>query len=221
MTLILHYAPDNASLCIRIALLKQGLPFQTRLVDRRARAQRDTAYLALNPHGLIPVLEAPDGPLFETAAILIWLDETHGDLLPPRGDPTRAAALSWLVWLSNSLHPALQILFGPARFVPPDILPPLIATTRTRIAALLDLAEAHIPAAPALDAYLFPMLRWLALYPRGETAWFDLARWPGLYDRAAAWETSAPVRAAAVAEGLGARPVTRPQPPNPPEGSPT
>ena len=61
----LHYAPDNASLCVRLALDAVGAPFQTVLVDRAARGQKSQRYLALNPNGLIPVLETPDGALFE------------------------------------------------------------------------------------------------------------------------------------------------------------
>ena len=36
----LHYAPDNASLCIRLALEELGLPYETVLVDRATQAQR-------------------------------------------------------------------------------------------------------------------------------------------------------------------------------------
>ena len=73
MTYVIHYAPDNAVLIIRLALEQRGLPYHAQLVDRAAQAQRAPAYLALNPNGLIPVLETPQGPLFETAAILLWL----------------------------------------------------------------------------------------------------------------------------------------------------
>ena len=82
----LHYAPDNASLCIRLALEELGLPYETVLVNRATHAQRSPAYLALNPNGLIPVLETPDGPLFETGAILLWLADTHGGLRPFASD---------------------------------------------------------------------------------------------------------------------------------------
>ncbi|NBT31105.1 MAG: glutathione S-transferase, partial [Rhodobacteraceae bacterium] len=78
----LHYAPDNASLCVRLALTEMGLPFETILVDRRARGQKAPAYLRLNPNGLIPTLETPDGPIYETAAILLWLADRQGDLFP-------------------------------------------------------------------------------------------------------------------------------------------
>ena len=62
--LILHYASDNASLCIRLALEVAGEAYDTQLVDRAAVAQKSERYLAMNPNGLIPVLETPDGVLF-------------------------------------------------------------------------------------------------------------------------------------------------------------
>ena len=78
----LHYAPDNASLIIRLALEELGQAYETTLVNRQAQVQRSAAYRALNPNGLIPVLETPDGPMFETAAILLWLADRHGALAP-------------------------------------------------------------------------------------------------------------------------------------------
>ena len=81
--LTLYYAPDNASLCVRLALLEMGIPFDTVLVDRSKAGQHDPAYLALNPNGLIPTLVTPHGPIYETAAILLWLSEQHGDALMP------------------------------------------------------------------------------------------------------------------------------------------
>ena len=78
----LHYAPDNASLIIRLALEELGQPFETILIDRRGGALDTAAYRSLNPHGLIPVLETPDGPIFETGAILLWLADRHGALGP-------------------------------------------------------------------------------------------------------------------------------------------
>ncbi|BDY15502.1 hypothetical protein Sulfitobl28_14720 [Sulfitobacter pontiacus] len=83
----LHYAPDNASLIIRLALEAQGVAYDTCLVDRAAQGQSAPAYRALNPHGLIPALQTPDGPLFETGAILLWLADRHGGWPLPRRMP--------------------------------------------------------------------------------------------------------------------------------------
>ncbi|MFM7445863.1 MAG: glutathione S-transferase N-terminal domain-containing protein, partial [Tabrizicola sp.] len=73
----LHYAPDNASLIIRLVLDGAGIPYRTALVDRKRRQQDSPAYRALNPTGLIPTLETPQGAISETGAILQWLADTH------------------------------------------------------------------------------------------------------------------------------------------------
>ena len=224
MDLCLHYAPDNASLCIRLALERLGLGYRTALVDRAARGQKAESYLKLNPNGLIPVLETPDGVLFETGAILLWLDEARpGVLMPEQGTPARAEALTWLVWLANTLHPAMRMLFYPDQYLPDDP-DALRAATRARLVRLYALAEARLPDTAldpelsALGCYLGPMLRWSALYG-GTTDWFELARWPRLDAFARAAETAPEVRRVAEAEGLGPTPFSQPVWPNPPEGS--
>jgi glutathione S-transferase len=225
----LHYAPDNASLCVRLALLRAGAPFETVLVDRRTRQQDSAAYRALNPNGLIPALETPDGPLFETGAILLWIADRHGaGLAPGPEDPDRGRFLAWLFWTANTLHPALRILFYPERHVLGDPAP-LVARTRQRIAGMLDLLDSEAPrlrpwlgaeGSSLLDCYLCPMLRWLALYPEGRTSWFDLARWPALHAVAVAMDARPETLEAERAEGLGPTPFSAPSHPNPPEGSP-
>ncbi|WP_439155070.1 glutathione S-transferase family protein [Yoonia sp.] len=222
--LILHYAPDNASLCVRLALEEMRLPYRAVLVDRAKGAQRLPAYLALNPNGLIPVLETPQGPLFETGAILLWLADTQGALMPAPHDPARAHALQWLIWLSNTLHPAQRMLFYPDQYTSGDT-GALRATTRQRLITQFDLLEnaryanwldAVTPTAQA--CYLAPLLRWPALYG-GPTDWFDLARWPRLSHFARRFEARPAARRAALAEGLGRTPFSAPTPCNPSEGS--
>ncbi|MFP4275769.1 MAG: glutathione S-transferase family protein [Paracoccaceae bacterium] len=228
----LHYAPDNASLIVRLALEELGQPYETRLVDRAAQGQRAPAYLALNPNGLIPVLETSDGPIFETAAILLWLAERHGALAPHPGDTRRAAFLKWLIFTANTLHPGLRMLFYPHSYVGQDAraqahLRKTMTQELDRHLRKLDDVAAERPAwlggaqPSALDLYLAPCLRWCALYPAGMTGWFALARYPALQTLCARLEGRASTRAAILAEGLGPHPFTAPIHPAPPEGSAT
>ncbi len=222
----LHYAPDNASLCVRLALLRAGVPFETVLVDRWTREQDSAAYRALNPNGLIPALETPDGPIFETGAILLWIADRHGaGLVPPPDHPDRGRVLAWLFWMSNGLHPALRILFYPEKHVVGDTAP-LVHRTRERVTAMLDLLDREAPALQpwlggpvpsVLDCYLGPMLRWLALY--AGQGWFDLGRWPGLLALARRMDDWMETSNARQAEGLGPTPFSTPRLPRPPEGS--
>ena len=227
---VLYYAPDNASLIVRLVLEEMGQPYRTRLVDRTRREQDGPAYRAVNPSGLIPALETPVGILTETAAILLWLSETHGALAPPPGAPERGAFLRWLFFTSNTLHADLRLHFYPERHAgTPDALPAFRTKTEARLLghlAILDEVartrpEWLSPQQPSvLTYYLATALRWLALYPTDRRGWFDIARFPALAAIAAAMEDRPAARAAAMAEGLGTSIFSKPLPPSPPEGSP-
>ncbi len=228
----LHYAPDNASLIVRLALEELGVPYETVLVNRAARGQQSPTYLALNPHGLIPTLETPQGPIFETAAILLWLADSHGALAPACDTPERGDFLKWLFFTSNTLHAGMRMLFYPEKYAGPDpaaqsaLRTTMQSALKTHLKALDALAAAHSPcfnAIPisALDLYIPVLLRWLALYPQDGTDWFDLAATPHLAAHAARIEQRGSVKAAILAEGLGETPFTDPSPAIPPEGSAT
>lgn len=225
----LYYAPDNASLIVRLVLEELGLPYRTRLVDRSKREQESAAYRAVNPAGLIPALETPDGVLTETAAILLWLSERHDALAPPPKAPERGAYLRWLFFVSNTLHADLRLHFYPERHVGARAaLAEFRAATEDRIFRHLAMLEDLAASRPSwftrrspspLTYYLAVALRWLALYPADRRGRFNLARFPALAAIAAAMETRPAAKAVALAEGLGPTIFTQPSPPQPPEGS--
>ena len=228
----LHYAPDNASLIVRLVLDELGQPFETALVDRGAQTQRSAAYLALNPNGLIPVLETPDGPIFETAAICLWLADRHQALFPAPASAQRGAALKWLFFTSNTLHAALRMLFYPEKYIGPDPRDQarLSLQLRENLHGHLRMLDALTATCPPwlgaetpslLDLYIPACLRWLALYPKGQTGWFQLSDTPHLHALAARTEGRPSVRRAIDVEGLGPLPFTRPMYATPPEGSAT
>ncbi|MEM6579093.1 MAG: glutathione S-transferase family protein [Pseudomonadota bacterium] len=229
---VLHYAPDNASLIIRLALNEMDVPFDPCLVDRAASAQKSEAYRRLNPNGLIPVLETPDGPLFETAAILLWLIDRHAMLGPQADDPRRGRFLSWLFFVSNTLHPALRMLFYTSTYIGSDErelaqLSAVTAREALRIFDMLDTEAGRDQAAfgsedvSALDFYVAACMRWVQLYPKGapHCGIFASENWPNLHQMAAHLESRQSVADWCRSEGVGSAPFTKPDYPNPPEGS--
>lgn len=225
----LHYAPDNASLIIRLALEELGLPYRTALINRAIHQQDSTAYRRLNPQGLIPTLETPEGPIFETGAILLWLADRHGgNLAPPSKNPDRGAFLKWLFFIANTLHADLRALFYPERYVPEEMIGAHHAMTITRLKAhyaLLNQAATETPALftppSALACYLAPLIRWSVLYPENSPRWLTLTDYPALAALAANLESSPACQRSAAAEGLGPNPFTAPVYACPPEGSAT
>lgn len=221
----LHYAPDNASLIVRLVLDGAGISYRTILVDRGQRQQDSAAYRGLNPTGLIPTLETPAGPISETGAVLLWLSDAH-HLGPAPADPDRLAFLKWLFFLSNTAHAELRQIFYPHQYAPADghaAHLEIMSTRMLRHFGLLDTAASQHPklfaAGKPLGVYAIALTRWAALYPVNGPRWLDLASFPTLEALAHAQEARVETPVVARAEGLGPHPFTRPEQPNPPEGS--
>lgn len=234
MTLRLHWSPDSANLVVRMALEALDADYEAVRVDRAQGAHRAPAYLALNPQGLIPVLE--DGPLvlFETGAILLHLAERTGRLGPdgPAADEpeARAAFLKWLFYLSNTLHADLRAAFYSRRYVDSDAaVPALRAGLRARVAGHCRLLEEQLLAEgwlvadrPTLaDIYLAVCLRWARLYPTGAPVLGDLDAFPRLAGLLAGLETRPAILRAAAAEHIAGHPLTAPELPALPPGEVT
>lgn len=91
-----------------IALAELGLSYQLRHVRIEQGEHRLPAFLARNPHGRIPVLVDHDTGItvFESAAILLYLAEKTGRLLPAQPQQ-RWAAITWLQFHAASMGPML------------------------------------------------------------------------------------------------------------------
>lgn len=145
----LHYHPGNASFAPHVLLREIGVPFELQYVDRAALAHKSAAYLRLNPNGLIPVLVDGDLVMYETAAILLHLADTHPQaaLVPPVGTAERAQAYKWLVWLTNTMQATLMHYFYPGRLVDEgnaDGAAQVKAHAEARVGECLTQIDAHL-----------------------------------------------------------------------------
>lgn len=228
----LHFAPDNASLIVRIALDMLDAPYRAQLVDRSVDAQSKPAYRALNPLGMIPALETSDGVIFETGAILLWLADRHGALFPAPLDEKRADALKWLFFVSNSLHAGLRQMFYPEKFIAPAHTGALRAGIAQRVHADFKQIETLVgdqecpflggSSVSILDIYVCTCLRWAQIYPSGYVrGWVRAQEFTNLVELAKQLETHPALCKAQQAEGLGPTPFSAPSHANPPIGSAT
>jgi maleylacetoacetate isomerase len=103
--LILHgYFRSSAAYRVRIALGLKGLAYDLVSVHLRRKDQRSAGYLALNPQGLVPALEADGLVLTQSLAIVEWLDETWPEPpLLPRDKVARARAFAQVI--ACDIHP--------------------------------------------------------------------------------------------------------------------
>ena len=109
----LHTAPTPNGWKISIMLEECALPYRALPVNLGTGEQLAESFLALSPNGRIPAIvdhEPADGgppvPVFETAAILIYLAEKTGRFLPAELR-ARKSVIEWLVWQAAGLGPML------------------------------------------------------------------------------------------------------------------
>ncbi len=107
MGLVLYaYWRSGTSYRTRIALNLKGVSYDIRAVDLRVGEQRSQAYLELDPQGLVPTLETPDGVLIQSPAMLEWLEETHPDPpLLPKSPEERAMVRAMAALIGCDIHP--------------------------------------------------------------------------------------------------------------------
>lgn len=222
MSYTLFYAPDSANIVVRMVLEELAVPYEALEVNSTHGSQRSEAFLRFNPQGQLPVLVDPaqDEPLFETAAILLHLADTHQALQPPPAG--RGRLLKWLFFLSNTLHADLRALFYSPRYVATDsAIAPLRNALHRRVTEHCALLEAEIArhqgpyvlgAQPTMcDFYVAACIRWAQLYPHGDALpSAQLAQYPRLMAMLRALEQRPSVQKAYALEGMDGPVFTAP-----------
>jgi GST-like protein len=106
----LYSLPTPNGVKVSIMLEEIGLPYEVHLIDFGKDDQKTPAFLSLNPNGKIPAIIDPNGPggkplgLFESGAILQYLAEKTGKLLPV--DPARRyQTIQWVHFQMGGIGP--------------------------------------------------------------------------------------------------------------------
>ena len=113
----LYSLPTPNGVKVSIMLEELGLPYEPHTIDIGKNETWGPEFLALNPNGKIPSIIDPDGPggkpfgLFESGAILLYLAEKTGKLLP--ADPARRyETIQWVFFQMAAVGP----MFGQLGF---------------------------------------------------------------------------------------------------------
>lgn len=92
---------------ISIALEELGLPYEVVPIDIGRDEQFDPAFLAISPNNKIPAIVDGEVSLMESGAILLYLAEKTGQLLPPRDTRAYWDVMQWLMWQVAGFGPML------------------------------------------------------------------------------------------------------------------
>lgn len=116
-------------------------------------------YRAMNPNGLIPVIDDDGFVLWESNAIVRYLAGRHGmGTLCPADARARADADRWMDWQATALNPAIGQVFTQLIRTPAESRDPaLIETGRHAAEQKLALLDAHLATQPFLAGAAFTM----------------------------------------------------------------
>ena len=216
---VLHYFPDTASLAVRMVLAELGVQHRCQLIDREAGVLNSDAYRAMQPLGLIPAMETPEGTMFETAAILLYLSDRHPGLAPAPDAAERGDFLKWLFFTSTNAHTTLLQLFYPERTAGADCVPQVLAHALPKMKQYLSLLDAAAAPNPGwlsqdrptiLGYYIAMLIRWLGTLPPDHPGHLRSADYLALHAALAHLETRPAALSVAADEGLGATLFTAP-----------
>jgi GST-like protein len=131
---------------VSIALEELGLPYTTKVVDLTKGEQLKPEFLAINPNNKIPAIVDHDVPgglsVFESGAILIYLAEKTGRLMPSDA-AGKAEVLQWLMFQMGGVGP----MFGQLNYFTrqaPQQVPLAIERYHKESARLTSVLDRHL-----------------------------------------------------------------------------
>ena len=104
--ILYDYFRSSASYRVRIALNLKGIDYEQRAVNLAEGAQKDDDYRALNPQGLVPMLEIDGHRLTQSLSIAVYLDQVYPDpALMPRDPADGAFVRAMALAVACDIHP--------------------------------------------------------------------------------------------------------------------
>jgi GST-like protein len=92
---------------VSIALEELGLPYEIVPVNIGNNEQFDPEFLRISPNNKIPAITDGDFSLMESGAILLYLADKAGKLVPARGTPEYWRVVEWTMWQIGGFGPSL------------------------------------------------------------------------------------------------------------------
>jgi GST-like protein len=170
----LYFWPTPNGQKASIMLEEVGLPYVVRPVNILTGDQFDPAFLAINPNNKVPAIVDPDGPggtplaVFESGAVLTYLAEKTGKLLPASG-PERYGVLQWLFFQVGGVGPMFGQL-GHFKGYAPEPIPYAIDRYRNETLRLYKVMDERLARVEYLaGAY---SIADIATYPWVDVRWF-------------------------------------------------
>jgi GST-like protein len=156
---------------VSVALEEMGLPYNVHAVNLMGGEQKSPAFLALNPNGRIPAIVDDGFAVFESGAILLYLAEKTGQLMPsdPHG---RSRVIQWLMFQMGGIGPMMGQANVFYRYFP-ERIQPAIDRYHGEVKRLFGVLDKHLEHNQWLadDYSIADIATW---------CWTRTARWSGV-----------------------------------------
>jgi glutathione S-transferase/GST-like protein len=157
-----------------ITLEELGLPYELHVIDLASGAQKEAWFTAINPNGRIPAIvdrEEGDFAVFESGAIMMYLAEKTGRLMP-RDLKGRSRVVQWLMFQMGGVGPMMGQANVFTRYFP-EHLPSVIDRYRREGRRLFEVLDRHLASNEYLagDYSIADIANW---------SWVHTYDWPGI-----------------------------------------
>ena len=170
----LHTAATPNGWKASIALEELALPYTLHAIDMAANEQKQPAFTAINPNGRIPAIvdrDADDFAVFESGAILLYVAEKTGQLMPTDAKG-RSRVTQWLMFQMGGVGPMMGQANVFTRYFP-DKIPAVIERYRRECRRLFEVLDGHLASNDCLagDYSIADIANW---------SWVHIHDWPGV-----------------------------------------
>lgn len=177
---------------VSVALEELGLPYNVHSVDLTSGQQKTPEFLAMNPNGRIPAIVDNGFPVFESGAILMYLAEKTGKLMPTDAQG-RSRVVQWLMFQMGGIGPMMGQANVFYRYFP-ERIQPAIDRYHGEVKRLFGVLDNHLAQNEWLadDYSIADIANW---------CWTRTARWSGVdpepFENMARWHRAIAARPAA------------------------
>jgi GST-like protein len=159
---------------VSITLEELGLPYTVYPIDLASGAQKQKPFVDINPNGRIPAIvdrENGDFPVFESGAIMLYLTEKTGRLIPEDANE-RSRVIQWLMFQMGGVGPMMGQANVFTRYFPEQI-PSVIDRYRREGRRLFEVLDGHLAHNEYLagDYSIADIANW---------SWVHTYEWPGI-----------------------------------------
>lgn len=143
MSYELYTKAGSCSMAVHAVMNELGLNPKIHIMEQGPQGLKSPEYLKINPRGNVPCLIEDGKPMIEGGAIITYLCDKEGKMIPKSGFE-RAQALQWLMFANSTLHPAYSRTFWISSNLPAEQQEAAIKTARAQIQQLWEYVEGEL-----------------------------------------------------------------------------